>query len=297
MEIPLIIILHRENAGYNEIRELYHERGKSRSRQCDMNIEIDGYNICYKITGDGEKKVVILQGWGTDLGVYDSVAGAINSEYTVVQFDLPGFGGSDEPMEAWNVDDFADFFCKFMMALCVDKATLIGHSFGGRVIIKLANRENLPFEITNIVLIDSAGVMPKRSFLQKMKVKRYKILKKFLCMKWIHALFPELIDDWKSRQGSDDYRNATPMMRQCLVKAVNEDLTELLSGIKQETLLIWGDKDTATPISDARLMEERIPNSGLAVLEGAGHYSFLEQPVIFRNIMRSYFKIGVNNGN
>ena len=256
-----------------------------------MNIKVDGYNISYKITGTGEKTVVMLQGWGTDLGVYDSVADAINDKYTFVQFDFPGFGGSDEPREAWNVDAYADFFCKFMEALGIKKATLIGHSYGGRVIIKLAARESLPFEITNIVLIDSAGVLPKRSFAQKMKIRRYKVLKRILNLKLIYALFPEVIDDWRSRQGSADYRNATPIMRQCLVMAVNEDLTELLPKIKQDTLLIWGDKDTATPISDGKLMEERIPNSGLAVLTGTGHFSFLEQPAVFRNIMRSYFQV------
>lgn len=262
-----------------------------------MNIEVDGYNICYKITGTGEETVVMIQGWGTDLGIYDSVADSINEKYRFVQFDFPGFGGSDEPREAWNVDAYADFFCKFMQALDIKKATLIGHSYGGRVIIKLAARDNIPFEIKNIVLIDSAGIMPKRSFSQQMKVRRYKILKKILNMKLVYALFPELIDDWRSRQGSADYRNASPMMRQCLVMAVNEDLTELLPRVKQETLLIWGDKDTATPVTDAKLMEERIPNAGLVVLKGAGHFSFLEQPVIFKNIMKSYFQIGVNNAN
>ena len=56
-----------------------------------MNIVVDGYNICVKTTGTGDKTVVILQGWGTDLGVYDSVAGAIDgSRYRVIQFDFPG---------------------------------------------------------------------------------------------------------------------------------------------------------------------------------------------------------------
>lgn len=256
-----------------------------------MNIEVDGYNICVKITGTGEETVVMLQGWGTDLGVYDLVANSINEKYRFVQFDFPGFGGSDEPKEAWNVDRFADFFIRLMEVLEIKRATLIGHSYGGRVIIKLAARENLPFEIDRIVLIDSAGVMPKRSFSQKMKIRRYKILKKILNLKFIYFLFPELIDDWRSRQGSADYRNASPMMRQCLVMAVNEDLTELLPKIKQETLLIWGDRDTATPIGDAKIMEEKIPNSGLAVLKGAGHFSFLEQPIVFTNIMKSYFQI------
>ena len=255
-----------------------------------MNTEVDGYNICYKITGEGDETVVILQGWGTDLGVYDSVAGSINDKYKVIQFDLPGFGGSDEPGEAWNVDAFADFFCRFMQTLDVKKATLIGHSYGGRIIIKLAARDDIPFEIKNIVLIDSAGIMPKRSFKQKFNIRKYKLIKKIVNVKLIYALFPELIDDWRSRQGSADYRNASPIMRQCMVMAVNEDLTELLPYIKQDTLLIWGDKDTATPISDGRLMEERIKNSGLCVLEGCGHFSFLEKPSQFKSIMRSYFE-------
>ena len=257
-----------------------------------MNIEVDGYNICYKVTGNGEKTCVVLQGWGTDLGIYDTVADSINAQYRVIQFDFPGFGGSDEPREAWNVDAYANFFCKLMQALGIEAATLIGHSYGGRVIIKLASREELPFRIENIVLIDSAGVLPQRTFAQKVKIKRYKLLKRILNLKVIYALFPELIDDWRSRQGSEDYRKASPIMRQCLVMAVNEDLTELLPRIKQDTLLIWGDKDTATPIRDAKIMEEKIPSAGLAVIRGTGHFSFLEQPKVFDRIMKSYFQVG-----
>ncbi|MCR5716328.1 MAG: alpha/beta hydrolase [Lachnospiraceae bacterium] len=257
-----------------------------------MNLTIDGYNICYKITGQGEKTVVILQGWGTSLSVYDSVAADLSDGCRVIQFDLPGFGDSDEPREAWNVDAYADFFCKLMKELQVEKATLIGHSYGGRIIIKLANRGNLPFEIERIVLIDSAGIVAPKTFRQKCRIRRYKMLKKLFDHRIVYALFPELVDDWKSRQGSADYRNATPMMRKCMVMAVNEDLTHLLPGISQDTLLIWGDLDTATPIRDAKIMEEMIPHAGLVVLEGTGHYSFLEKPAQFRNIIRSYFGIG-----
>lgn len=256
-----------------------------------MNIEVNGYNICYKITGEGERTIVILQGWGTHLGMYDSMAAAVNDACRVVQLDFPGFGGSDEPREAWNVDAYADFFCDFMKALKIEKASLIGHSYGGRVIIKLAAREKLPFKIEKLVLVDSAGILPKKSFSQKVRIRWYKIMKKFLNLKVVYALFPEIIDDWRSRQGSEDYRRATPRMRECLVMAVNEDLTGLLSKIGQETLLVWGDKDTATPVEDAKKMEAEIPNSGLVVLEGTGHYSFLEQPAVFRNVLRSYFAI------
>ena len=144
-----------------------------------MTINVDGLNINYKISYRGEmaegsleskdKEVtfkedeevaVILEGWGTNIPVYDSVAATINTKMKVLLFDLPGFGESDEPKEAWSVDDYSDFFIKLLDALGIKKCTLIGHSYGGRMIIKLAVRESIPFEIKRIVLIDSAGIMP-----------------------------------------------------------------------------------------------------------------------------------------
>lgn len=258
-----------------------------------MNITIDGYNINYKISGPADAPVlVVLQGWGTELSLYDSVATAVNDTYKAVQFDLPGFGASDEPREPWNVDAYADFFCSFMEALDIKKAVLLGHSYGGRVIIKLAARDSLPFEIEKIVLVDSAGVMPERTASQKFRVRLYKIKRTFLMSKPVHSMFPEVIDYWMSKQGSDDYRAASPMMKKCLVMAVNEDLQHLMPSVKQEVLLVWGDLDMDTPISDAHKMEEKMPNAGLVVLEGTDHFSFLYKPLEFRNILRAFLGIG-----
>ncbi len=266
----------------------------AKKRGLVRKMQIDGYDINYKISGEGPETAVILQGWGTSLDVYDTVAQAIREKYRVVQFDFPGFGGSDEPREAWDVDAYADFFCKLMEELGIGRAALIGHSYGGRVILKLASRENIPFEITKIALIDSAGIVPEKTAAQKLRVWKYKAVKAVFHTRWFKALFPAMVEEWSGRQGSQDYRNATPIMRQCLVKAVNEDLTHLLGSVRQETLLIWGDLDTATPLGDGKKMEELMPNAGLVVLEGAGHYSFLEKPAEFRNVMRSYFQIGAS---
>lgn len=257
-----------------------------------MNINIDGYDISYKITAPKARArtAVILQGWGTDLGMYDSMAAAISDKYKVIQLDLPGFGASDEPNEAWSVDEYCDFFCKFMKELKIKKAALIGHSYGGRMIIKMAAREKLPFDISKIVLVDSAGVMPERSAATNFKVKRFKAMKRFLTSELIHPLFPEVIDYWLSKQGSEDYKKASPVMKAALVKAVNEDLREIMPLVKEETLLVWGSADMDTPISDARIMEELMPNAALVEIEGAGHYSFLEQPSLFRSILRSFLE-------
>ena len=71
---------------------------------------------------------------------------------------------------------------------------------------------------------------------------------------------------------------------------MSEDLTHLFSRVNVPTLLIWGKNDTATPLSDAKLMEMTIPDAGLVELEG-GHYSFLDQPVIFSRVMASFMKL------
>lgn len=260
-------------------------------------IEIDQLNISYTISGLDDADApyaVILQGWGTNFHLYDSIAGLIGDRFRVLQFDLPGFGASEEPSESWDVERYAEFTIRLLGALHIDEAMLIGHSYGGRVIIRLASRKDLPFRISRIILIDSAGVLPVRTPAQLRRQRRFKLLKKLFDNRLIYFLFDEIIDDWKSRQGSEDYRRATPVMRGTLVKAVNEDLTGLLSDISQDTLLVWGECDTATPIRDARIMEERIPNSGLAVIPGTGHFSYAENPSLFAHIINSYLDETLN---
>lgn len=155
----------------------------------------------------------------------------------------------------------------------------------------MASQENLPFKISKIVLVDSAGILPKKTFKQKVRQRFYKIGRRFLETRLMKKLFPTALDAFRKKMGSADYNAASPIMRQSLVLAVNEDLTSLLPKISAPTLLIWGDKDTATPLSDGQLMEKSIPDAGLVVLEGAGHFSFLEQPYVFQQVIKSFLKI------
>ncbi|MBQ7635684.1 MAG: alpha/beta hydrolase [Lachnospiraceae bacterium] len=253
-----------------------------------MQVEIDGYKVNYITKGDNKKYVIILQGWGTKIGIYDGIVNALCDKYKVVSLDLPGFGDSTEPREGWSVEDYKNFFLKFVKTLGIDSATLIGHSFGGRVIIKLFAEKDLDFNVEKIVLIDSAGIVRPKSFKTKAKIARYKMIKKLAGLKISGFFFGPAIEEWKKKQGSEDYRNASPVMRECLVKAVNEDLTYLLPKIDRETLLIWGDKDTATPLQDGKDMERLIPGAGLAVIPGTGHYSFLEAPGVFSRIINAF---------
>ena len=252
-----------------------------------MNISIGNINVNYFVMGEksSDEAVVMLHGWGSNITLFENAAKLISEKYFVVSPDMPGFGETPEPPGVWTVDDYTAFVVKFISHFNLKKVILLGHSFGGRVIIKMANLNSLPFEITNIIFVDAAGIRPEKSAEQKMKENVSKIGKKLL------SVSPKLLHKAQSMAGSADYRAATPLMRQILVEVVNEDLKPMLPNIKQPALLIWGTLDTATPISDAHIFEELIPNAGLAEIQGAGHYSFLDNPVLFNAIMASYLRL------
>lgn len=244
-----------------------------------MNINIKNINVNYVDVGEAENTVLLLHGWGSNIVLFDSLISALKDKYRVIALDMPGFGGTDEPSFAMNVDDYTDFVAEFIEKLNLKKLSLIGHSFGGRVIIKMANRK-LNFDLDKIVLIDAAGIRPKKSLAVQMKVKSFKIARFIFENTALGKMYPNFINNMRKKSGSADYNMASVRMREILVKVVNEDLSNLLSNIKNKTLLIWGDKDDATPISDAHLMNKLIADSRLVVVENTGHYSFLENPTL-----------------
>jgi pimeloyl-ACP methyl ester carboxylesterase len=247
---------------------------------------IDGIKVNYKIEGAGGY-IFLLHGWASNLELYNDLSKFLSKKYMVISFDFPGAGKTPEPDSAWDLNAFTDWTIKFIQSFNVKKAILLGHSFGGRVIIKVLNKK-LNFAVHKIILVDSAGIPPKRTLKNKAKILTYKTGKKFLELKPIKKKFPDAIENYKKKLGSFDYKNASEIMRATLVKTVNEDLQPLLKNIKAETLLIWGENDEDTPLSDAKIMEREIPNAGLAVIKNAGHFSFLDAPNLFNKILSAF---------
>lgn len=251
---------------------------------------VDNIRINYEQKGSGDL-IVLLHGWGSNIKLFSNLIDLLSKKYTVVAMDMPGFGESQEPPSAWCVDDYVDFVIKFLADYDAKHVMLLGHSFGGRVIIKLNNRKDLPFTVSKVILVDSAGILPPKSNKKSWRTRKYKMGKAFLSTKIMRKIAPDALEKLRVKYGSADYVAASPLMRQVLVKVVNEDLEPLLPNIKCPTLLIWGVNDTATPLSDGEKMEKLIPDAGLVKLENAGHYSFLEQQFLFNRVMCSFMKI------
>lgn len=250
-----------------------------------MNCTVDGLNIHYVDEGQGEV-LLLLHGWGSSVDAWRRMMNEFTPHFRMVALDLPGFGGSDMPPIPWAVEDYAAFVLKFMQAVGLQDPILVGHSYGGRVIIKLAGTGRVAPE--KIILIDSAGVKPKKTFKQKIRIATFKTVKWALTLPGIRKFTGGLLDKARGYFGSADYNAAPEVLRKSLVMAVNEDLTHHMPSIRASTLLIFGEKDTATPVSDGQLMEKLIPDAGLCIIKGAGHFSFVERPFEVHAILHSF---------
>ncbi len=250
-----------------------------------MNCTVDNLNIHYVEEGSGPA-LLLLHGWGSSCAAWRGIMAELCGKYRVIAPDLPGFGESDLPPEAWDVERYAAFTLHFMQAVGALNPILIGHSFGGRVIVKLAGTGRVSPE--KIVLIDAAGVRPKQSAKTKLRVRTFKLVKGALSLPGIRKYSGNLLASARAHFGSADYNSAPEVLRQTLVRVVNEDLTCHMPQIKAPTLLIYGENDTATPVEDAKKIEALIPDAGLCVIQGAGHFSFIDRPYEVYAILHSF---------
>lgn len=251
----------------------------------EKEIELEGLRVRMEVTGEG-RPLILMHGWGCDHTTVRSIAATAAQTHTVYNIDFPGFGGSQEPPEVWGVERYTRLIEDLVRKEGLERPVLIGHSFGGRVSILYASRN----EVDKVVLVDAAGIKPKRSLKYYLKVYSFKAGKRFWELMLGKEKAQERVDRMRTKRGSSDYAGASPMMRRILSKVVNEDLTDRLPLISAPTLLIWGENDTATPIADAKKMSRLIPGSGLVSFPGCGHYSFLDNPIQFRAVLSSFLK-------
>jgi len=244
---------------------------------------IDHLGISYLLEGTGEP-LVILHGWGCNKEMFQFLIDYYKHKYRVYAFDLPGFGESTEPTVTYNTQMYVEVMIQAFGYLGITKPVVVGHSFGGRILIKMATQ----VEFSKMILMGSAGVVNKRPLNYYVKVYSYKFMKRLYQLPGIKKLYPEAVEKLRKNAGSSDYNKATERMKHILSTVVNEDLRDIFELVTVSTLLIWGDKDTATPLSDAKLMEKQFNDAGLVIFEGASHYAFLEQKNRFLKVLDAF---------
>lgn len=249
----------------------------------DRDYTYEGIRLHCTEEGEGQP-LFLLHGWGCDGTIFDSIRAFFVGRFRVFTFDFAGFGRSEEPHEVWGVEEYTRSVEAFARENGIERPILVGHSFGGRVSILYASRN----EVEKVMLVDAAGVKPRRSARYYWKVYSFKVAKRVLPIAVGRRRAQRMIDRYRAKAGSSDYNNASPMMRAILSKCVNEDLCHVMPKIKAPTLLFWGENDTATPLADARRMESLIPDAGIVTVRGGSHFSFLDDPGLFLRVAESF---------
>ncbi|MFQ6058784.1 MAG: alpha/beta fold hydrolase [Anaerolineae bacterium] len=253
----------------------------------EKEIVVDGIALTYKLAGDG-RPLLILHGWGSSSDAWVEVQGNLARQgYRVCVPDLPGFGKSCPPPRPWGVGDYARFVANVAHRLDMDGFFLVGHSFGGRIGIRLATLH--PERVLGLVLCASAGIKPKRT----LKHRAFWALAKgghaLLSLPLLNNLREPARKGLYLLVGERDYYRAQGVMRETMKKVIEEDLKPDLGKIAVPTLIVWGDSDRVTPLSDAHIMKEEIPNAALEIVEGAGHRLPYEKPEIFAHLVLTFF--------
>jgi len=225
--------------------------------------------------GDATKPAVVFgHGWGRTYRDFIPVAEALAPIACSYLIDFPGFGDSPRPQEAWGTEAYADHIT---MVLAEDyglqRYTWAGHSFGGRVGMRIAAQS--PDRVSHLVLVASAGVPRSVSVLQKLQRRRrgwaFKIRKAM-------AKGADALDALEKQYGSPDYIHSREIgMRDIFVRTVNEDQTGTLAQIKCPTTLIYGGLDTETPVETGEKISAGIAGSNLIVCPPFDHISILDR--------------------
>jgi len=242
----------------------------------------DGINIYYEEYKGHQKSVVLLHGWGQNTIMMDFIAQYLKDYFNVINIDLPGFGKSDEPLRAYSVDDYVLALKALLDDKHIDNPIFIGHSFGCRIALRYAYK----YGAYKMVLTGAAGVRDKHGLKWYFKTYTYKL------GKWIilHSPYKDNLKKLQDKKGSEDYKNASGVMRETLVKVVNDDVSNILKEINTETLLVFGELDKATPVSKGKYMEKMMPNAALCIFEGDDHYAYFHQSNRFLRVLDAFLR-------
>jgi pimeloyl-ACP methyl ester carboxylesterase len=238
-----------------------------------MKVIVNDQLLEYTDQGSG-KVILMLHGWGMSLNTFDQLASHLSQKFRVIRFDFPGFGNSPQPINDWSVVDYAKITRDLLHKLDITNLyAVISHSFGGRVVIKGVSLNYLKPQ--KVILIGSAGVKPSKSIKKNIYMAIAKVGKFATSLPLLNKSQSILRKHLYSAAGSTDYLQADKM-KKIFLNTIDEDLLPEVNKIIQPTLLIWGENDAETPISDANLILSELKHGHLVTFKNAGHFVYVE---------------------
>lgn len=198
----------------------------------------------------------------------------LKNDFEVFAPDLKGFGSNTDMPYPYSLDDYIDSVKEYVYKNGIKKPHVVAHSFGARIVIKLASNESDFFD--KIVITGGAGLKPKVTLKKALKKATFNLLKRFISKDKLSAFY------------SSEFRELSPIMQQSFIKIVNEHLDDSARLIKNQTLLIYGKRDDQTPLYMAKRLNQYVKNSILVTYNNAGHFAFIDCPMKFNLEVREF---------
>ena len=219
-----------------------------------MGYKILNDDLTYANINSENPKVCFLHGWGTSGKDFNK----IETHFDFITIDIPGFGKSVPFTKSFSPRSYAEYLIK-LIPESVD--VVVGHSFGGRIAVHLSQMQNY----RKIVIIASPLIRKLKPNSGFSVFKLYKFFNK------LNIISDSRLDELKNKYGSEDYRNANKVLKDTLVMAVNDDLTEILPNISTKVELIYGQDDLVVPVNVGVDSNSIIPDSELTIIPNEGH--------------------------
>ncbi len=228
------------------------------------------------IEGKGDF-IFFLHGFGGSKESFKIVKNYLDNNMVFVSF--AGFGES-EIKQPYFVKDYARDLTELIINLAKGKSViLVCHSFGARVASYVASEHKEL--VKKLMIVDGAGIKPRRTLGYYLKVFKYKQMKK-------RVQKGKAPESALEKFGSSDYKSLSKIMKQTFVNVVNEDLKPKFRQIECPTLLFYGENDKETPLYMARKLHRLIKDSALIKVKGAGHFSYLDNFGLFLSVLKAF---------
>jgi pimeloyl-ACP methyl ester carboxylesterase len=256
-------------------------------------VEINGLSVAYRRVGKGPA-LVLLHGFLCDSRVWRHQLSELSDAFTVVAWDAPGAGSSADPPETFTIVDWARCLEQLLDACEVERASLVGLSWGGMLAQELYRLH--PERVHRLILADtyagwkgSFGVEVAEQRLERC-VRESSLTPDEFVARWVPVeFFTEGVSQEVAREMAAVVSDFHPLGFRLMAKTLAEtDTTDLLPKIDVPTLLLWGDGDLRSPLSVAEQFRQAIPNADLAVIPSAGHVSNMEKPAEFNAHVRRF---------
>ncbi|MHB8264152.1 MAG: alpha/beta fold hydrolase [Acidimicrobiales bacterium] len=235
-------------------------------------------------------EVVALHGWGRDHGDFSKLGASWLGKCGIMAPDLPGFGAAPAPPSAWGSAEYAGLISRLVENEIGTPVVVLGHSFGGRVAVRLA--ASRPELVKSLVLTGVPLAKPQYTG-QRKKGPRvafaYRVARR---LEKLGLVPQDRMESMRKRYGSPDYARASGMMRAVLVKVLAETYSDDLARLACPVYLVWGEEDAEVPAEVARMIAEAVPGARLTVLAGIGHLVPTIAPDALKEALESALLVG-----